>query len=286
MGKYNRKRSNRRGGRRPAKSGAKKTLKKSVTEIVKSVVQKRAETKYVMTCPRSLGGSVLNSFTGFTQAITGTNEIYNLIPFIAEGNASHQREGDSIRPLSLTLKGRVVLDNRVSDSVGIFVHIYLLTAKCCKSLEAAGTAANVIQISRLLDNGDSTKASFTGSYFNSQLAINRDEFNVIKHDVIHLVKGGGNYNSYPGGGSNLPVASPYPTGQNGRNFSYKIPCPDVLKYTTIGGLSGGPAQAPHNYYPFMVVGWTYDDSYADQVGNSSTMVNIEAMSHLYFQDPQ
>jgi len=261
------------------KATVSKPVRKAITTVIKQHERATSELKYVLGFPASLGGSVLNSYQGFSQAITNSNELYKLIPNTSQGDASHQRDGDVINPTSLVVKGRVVLNNRIGYSAGVFVHVYILTSKACKSWEAAGNSPDTVPISRLLNNGDSTKTTFTGSFFNSMLKVNEDDFNIIKHDIIHLVKGVDNYNA----AQNLSTSAfPYPTGQNGRSFSYRIPLPKKLIYSNIQGVA---TNQPNNTLPFMVIGWTWDDSYGDTISNFTDLVQVEAQSHMYFRDP-
>jgi len=265
--------------RRQRRAAVPKPTRKVITKVIKQHERATSELKYVIGFPTSLGGSVTNSYTNFTQAISNSNELFNLIPNVSPGDLSHQRDGDVINPTSLVVKGRVVLNNTYSYSAGIFFHIYILTSKACKSWVAAGQAVDTVPISRLLNNGDSTKTTFTGSFFNSMLKVNEDEFNIIKHDVFHLVKGMDNYNAAANLGQS---AFPFPTGQNGRSFSYRIPLPKKLIYTNVQGV---PSVQPNNTLPFMVCGWTFDDQLGDTISNYVDLVKLQAQSHLYFRDP-
>lgn len=263
-----------------------KAFKKAVTTIVKAVEKRRAETKFNVSYPISIGGNALNTFQGFSSAITSSNEVYSLIPAVLQGSQSHQREGDYITPLSLTIKGRVSIQDRVSSSTDINVFMFFLTAKACKSLYTAGLTSQAIPTSRLLDTGQDTKVPFDGSFYTSMLPINKEEFNVIKVLKFRLSKSTGTHNQVALGAIGVfpDIATSAPPSTFARDFSVKIPVPAKYSYTNAsGGVS--PQNAPSNHYPFMVCGWTYADGSGDTIPNS-TIVQIEAQSHLYFQDPQ
>jgi len=258
---------------------------KNLTRIIKKVIRKDAETKYVMEAPLNIGGGSLNSFTGFSQAITSVNEVYKILPSIQLGSNSHTREGDVITPLSCTFKGRISLNARSIASCGVYVHMYILTAKQCKSWNSAKNTAsnNVIPVDRLLDDGQGNKVGFIGQAYGSMYKVNNDEFNVIRHFVFHLTKGSGNYNALGSGGSSNESAGPYTPGENTKDFSVKIPLPKKFQYSS---SQVAVTTDPVNYFPFMVCGWTWDDNYGNDVSITTTLVNIQAQTHLYFQDPQ
>jgi len=264
---------------------ASKAAKKAITAIVRQVNKKDAETKFIIQSPVSLGGSTLNTFTGFSSGITTSNECYKLIPTILQGSDSFQREGDAITPLSLTVKGRISLQDRLTASADIIVHLYFLTCKAVKSLVTAGKALQVVPTSRLLDNGTGSKVAFDGTCYTSMYPVNKEEFNVIKHLKIRLSKSSGIHNFVglvPGSWDSIATTAPPST--YARDFSVKIPLPAKLTYSNTDPTT--QSNDPSNYYPFMVAGWTFADASGDTASVSTTYVNIEAQSHLYFQDPQ
>jgi len=245
---------------RRSKSKAPKSFAKRVAKIVKKTIRKDAETKYVMQAPLDVGGGSLNSFTGFSQAITSVSEVYKILPSVQIGSSSFTREGDLITPLSCTFKGRVALNARSLTSCGVYVHMYILTAKQCKSWNAIKNTASpfVIPVDRLLDDGQGNKVSFIGEAYGSMYKVNTDEFNVIKHKVFHLTKGAGNYNALGSGGSSNESAGPYTPGENTKDFTVRIPLPKKLQYSS---SQVAVTTDPVNYFPFMVCGWTWDDNF-------------------------
>jgi len=276
--------------KRKAKKYAKKYAKKSVTKskkaltkFVKNVIRKDAETKYVMEAPLNVGGGSLNSFTGFSSAITSSNEVYKILPTIQIGSNSHTREGDIITPLSCTFKGRVCLNARSLTSCGVYVYMYILTSKQCKSWNNAKLVAQAIPTSRLLDDGQGNKVQFIGQAYNAMYKVNTDEFNIIKVLRFHLTKGAGNYNALGSVGASNESASPYTPGENTKDFSVRIPLPAKLQYSS---STVAVTTDPVNSLPFMVCGWCWDDNFGNDASNTTTLVNIQAQTHLYFQDPQ
>jgi len=271
-------------GRRYKK--AKTTLGKNFTKAVKAVVrrvnEKDAETKLVIDYPTSLGGSTLNQFVGFSQAITSSNEAYRLIPKVNQGSETFQREGNSITPKSLTLKLRCSLDARYMGAGGVNVHVFILTAKGVKSWIAAGQNVNAIPITRLLDDGQGNQAQFTGSAFNAWYPVNKNEFTVLHHKVLKLSKGYGDYQAMASG-TLADSAYPFPNHQHTADYNCRIPIPAKFTYAD---NESGVVENPTNYCPFLVIGYTFDDNFGETITNAFEVVKVMGQTHLYFQDPQ
>jgi len=226
------------------------------------------ETKVAVASPYNSSSGDLNSFVSFSQAITGTGELYALIPPITQGTDDHQRIGDQISPVSLTVKGTVALNPELISSTIITADVYFLTSKQVKSELVYG---GVPITSMFIDSGGGL-ASYDGTVRNTQLPLNQDDFTLIKHKRFKFEKPiqiPNNYQQAGTGVDSLAVMA--------KTFSVKIPLPKTLKYATAAN------SVPQNAYPFMVVGWHFGDANGMSVGNSRD-IGVTAKSTLYYKD--
>lgn len=212
--------------------------------------------------------SVLNTFVGFNGPISSTSEIYSLIPQIAQGTGDHQRIGNRIQPVSLTVRGICSLQSNSRTSQRCVVDIYFLTSKLIK----AEIDKSSILIDKLLNLGNGTNTFYNGTTLNAMLPVNTSEFTLLKHKRIILGKNKDSPNSYADTSEPQVAACSY-----ARSWATKIKMPKNLTYQTDSNLS------PCTYLPFMVIGWNYGDNNG---GSAPSLpgVFVQAQSHLYFKD--
>jgi len=251
--------------------------KEAVTTIVKSVLNRNSETKYTSNPLTNYQFSTdLKDWTGFNARISSTGEIYSLIPpVIQSAGSSSTRVGDEIIPTKLRVKMTFGFPYNQPTS-DIIVHTYFLT---CKSVKQAGNYS-AVPITQLLDKGDGTNTSFDGSLYNSQFPVNKDSFSVLAHKQIRLTKSSGLNNSYIQAGSNLAEqVCPNPAQYKSITKDFKLP---KLKYQNDTDVY------PQNSFPFVVVGWTYADTYNSTTTNlpslSNVNLNVQGQSQLWFKD--
>lgn len=283
----------RRRHRRPARRHVpkKRATKKTFVKKVLAVVNKHQETKYCAVNTQTVNyvygmtGSILDNFansgsgigtTAFTANISSTAEIYALLPPIQEGPDSWNRIGDYIAPV----KARIDLDLLVrgdpnANTFDYMVHVFLLTSKSVKNL-ANYTA---IPITFLLDNGQGSAAPFDGTAKNSQMPIDRKEFNVIHHKKIRLctpqgLNNGGNIVS-----TNGMAAVTAGNGMNGYGrLSLSWKPPKKLSYNL------GSDEYPTNYAPFLCIGWVQNSQLANSTPDTITTCMVTARTHLWYKD--
>lgn len=249
----------------------------SVSQIVRAVLNKNAESKYTSNPLTGYQYSTdLKDWTGFNARISTTGEIYSLIPpVIQSGGGSSTRIGDEITPTKLRVKMAFGFPYNQPTS-DVIVHTYFLT---CKSVKSASNYS-AVPILQLLDSGDGTNQSFNGCLYNSQLPVNKDAFSVLGYNQFRLTKSSGLNNSYVQAGSNLAEqTSPNTAQYKTLTRTFDLP---KLKYQNDTDVY------PQNSFPFVVVGWTYADTYNSTTGNlpSTSNVNllVQGQSQLWFKD--
>lgn len=245
---------------------------KALTAAVNQIIKKNEETKFVLDAPWK-ASSTLAAFTDFTTAITGTGEIYALIPRVGQGTDDHQRIGNDIRPTSLKATFTASLNTRMIASAYVDVDFYFLTSKQIKS------QANVssVPILRLLNQGDGTNVGYSGTSYVSHFPVNKSEFTLIKKKTVRLYKTQDCPNAQAIGSGVLNT-----TGSGRLNyfqtFSIKIPLPKVLRYEKASVI------APENYFPFVVAGWHYPDDNGGVVSGNTNDVRIQGQVQMYYKD--
>ena len=236
------------------------------------MINRKEETQYVVNAPVSAGGATnLGAYVAFTSGITSTNECYNLIPQVPQGNDDFQRKGSQIQPVSLTVKGNVTLRSTNLASESMYVDIYFLTAKAVK--DQANQAQ--IPIGQLLNYGNGTNGPYSGTSYIAASPINKSQFVQLRHLRIKLQKGQNDPNAaLTGSGAALSSTDAF---SYNKTFSVSIPLPAKFLYQAAADIY------PSNYYPFMVVGFHG----TDQTGDTAPInprVLVQAQSQLYYKD--
>jgi len=243
----------------------------------------------------------------FSTQIDSTNEIYSLLPNVLQGIDSTQRIGQSICPISLKCSLALQLvqpsnkvwtptENGSNPALGtvtsypedIIVHVYFLT---CKAVKFVGNFS-AVPITNLLAYNGTNPVQFSGSWWDAELPVNKELFNVIKHYRVRLYKGAA-WQSYVANGEDFPSSASVPTQlwtdgyANGSNNIVKIdtmiPCPKKLNYRE--GATDAWANQPEDYFPFMVAGWTRNQyPLNNTVANSVYPVAISGRTYFKWTD--
>jgi len=232
-----------------------------------------AETKYRAEPLRNgSGASILNQWTAFSTAITGTGELYSCMPRVSQGTDDHQRIGNRLTPKSCRVKLDMVIgtwdDN---SSFDLTVHVFFLT---CPQVRAWANYT-AIPITTMLNNGDGTNVSFDGTVLHGQHPINNAEFKVIKHKTFRMVKGFGKAMSTTSASAGATDAVIAPSAQYWR-LNQKIPLPKALKYETAG------QEYPTNAAPFMCIGFTRNNE--DPRGVSNHFIYAQGQTQMLYKD--
>lgn len=239
---------------------------------VTSAIARAQETKLKIAAPFNYNsGATLEDFTQFSTAITGTGELYGLIPPVTVGDDDFQRVGNQIQPTSLTVKIQCALGALASSSV--FVDFWFLHSKNIK--DAKHTAQVAIQ--KLLNDGGGQNVPYDGTSYTSMLPLNKTEFTMITHKRILLKKPYGDPQGlYSGAGA--PPNSVYTVAPNTKSFSVTIKLPKKLTYEQKTDY------VPSNTFPFMAVGFFASDQFGGTALTPTLPIYVQAQSHLYYKD--
>lgn len=228
----------------------------------------------VYSTPSSFGtaGGPLTTDVRFNQYISGQEDIYRILPNVAQGLNQDQRIANQIEPKSLLLKLAVQLvqpskevfgelspgGNTYSYPENITCHIFILRSR---QVDDPALVVNIpIDQLMMIGPGMGTKP-FDGSYWNSRLAVNTNQFTAIKHIKLHLRKGSSWYsyvNNCNVNGTSIPAQLPQDGAYSSpdqalKEFNIRIPVPKKLIYTN------ETFEQPKNFFPFMAVGWTKNE---------------------------
>jgi len=204
--------------------------------------------------------------------MTGTGEIYSLIPRISQGTDDHNRIGAEIQPTYLKATFIASLNTRMIASDYVDVDFYFLTSKQIKTQASVAS----VPILRLLNQGDGTNVNYNGTSYVSMYPVNTSEFTLIKKKTVRLFKTQDNPN-YQANGSGTSMAGAGRT-HHYQQFSVKIPLPKKLRYEKAASVS------PENYFPFVVAGWHYPDDNGGSISGATNDVRIQGQIQMYFKD--
>lgn len=239
---------------------------------VTSAIKRAQETKLKIAAPVNYNsGNTLEDFTQFSTAITGTSELYMLIPPVTIGDDDYQRIGNQIQPTSLNVKIQCALGALASSSV--YVDFWFLHSKNIKD----GRQTAQLPIQKLLNDGNGQNVGYDGTSYTSMLPLNKAEFSLIKRVRILLKKPYGDPQGlYSGAGA--PPNSVYSLAANTKEFSVKIPLPKKLTYEQRTDY------VPTNVFPFMAVGFTAADQFGGTALTPTLPIYVQAQSQLYYKD--
>lgn len=220
------------------------------------------ETKYITYTP-------INN-VAHNSTITG-GDFYRVLPHIAMGDASFQRVGDKVRPVSLAVRGHVAINrDRIDDTRAIMVRILILQLKQCHSYPQAQAywPSNYNNLLKQNDELGTENIPFSGNANELYLPVNREMFDVLGERFIKL-------SQIAASGTAVEAA---PVNSIAKNFNIKIKrVPKTLMYSAAGQTE------PTNFAPFMVFGYSYMDGHAPDTG-AFTGLEVNAQAHLYYKD--
>jgi len=218
---------------------------------VRAIVRKEADTKFVaQSIQRPDGGSVLNTYTGFSSAINTVNEIYACLPEVPVGasTTSFTRQGDRISPIRCYIDLNIVATSaNAIGAVDKMVHVFVLTSKSVKSLDNY----TAIPITELLDIGNGTNGPFNGASMSQTLPVNSKEFNVLHHKSFRMTKGMGLANT------SIQTSAVITPSSSFRRVRLNVKLPKTLVY------GNDSTSYPTNSAPFLVIGYTSCDQNGD-----------------------
>lgn len=139
------------------------------TRAVRNVISRQAETKFIV--------DPFQSYNIQSGAPTSAFAL-NVIPNIAQGSDSHQREGEKLTAMYLKIKG--IVRYRSDNLLNQFVNIYVIESK--RNRNGNARLDSDVQILRT-NNG---QTALTGTHENSLLPIDTDYFRVVKRLKLKL----------------------------------------------------------------------------------------------------
>lgn len=254
------------GARRVAKPRtAPVKTKKAQVALIKSVIASESETKYRS---ETTGNQLSNSQIG-------SADIIRLLPKLlqdqGEGRA-YERMATKVTPKKLRAHCHVSFAPDLNRSMAIEVHYFVLTAKQYKNMN--GVLGLALQ--NLLRTGDQNLFfHFDGNVDVAMLPVNTTEYNVIKRGKFKLSKNTGLLQDSTTTG-NEPLGGPV-----SKSFSVTIPTPAKLVYEQ-DDQSPRQINYPNNFAPFIVFGYTHQDTSIPDFLN--TDIKVVVRPELWYDD--
>lgn len=253
--------------RADAKAYAKKApvTKTQAVRLIKNVIARETETKF-----RSETTGAFTSNSAITSA-----DIVRLLPKLVQdegdGNA-YQRLATKVTPRSLKAHLHVSVSPDVNRSLAITVHYFVLTSKSQKNINSVLG----LTLANLLRTGDPNMYfNFDGNVDNAMLPVNTTEYNVIKRGKFNLAKNTGLLQDSTTAG-NQPLGGPV-----SKDWTITIPTPAKLIYDQ-DNQSPRTINYPNNFAPFIVFGYTHQDTSVPDYTNQD--IKVVVRPELWYDD--
>lgn len=221
-----------------------KARKANFTKAVKAVISSQIEDK---TAFMSSGSSLIMCNSG----ISGSGDMQQVLPGIAQGSGSSNRIGDLIKGKRLKITGFVRLQPNTEtleyqQTTQVMVRLMILTIKIRNGAlaDALGASPN---LAYLLKKGGTT-SSFDGNLPDINAPINTDVFTVLAERKFYLSQ---SLLVQPGAAGISTMATDQRDAV--KFFNINIPIKKILRFDS--GVSSGTQ--PTNFAPFLCVGYTF-----------------------------
>jgi hypothetical protein len=256
--------------RRPArKSNKVARVSKPLKNAINQIVNGSQETKYrALSLRRPDGGNILSNFTGFTSGITGTSEIYSLLPTLSEGAGSFQRNGVIVFPKKLRVTLNICSTQNNLKNADYMVYAFFLHSVAVKDL-ANYTA---IPITSLLEDGAGGHTQFDGTSLTSLYKVNNESYRVIR-----VIKKRIMFN-VPQVTSGIVGSVDQDPSQDHHAVTLDVPLPKKFVYAT------ETSSYPNNFAPFMVLGFIDNTWNGDNAPGITESVQVQGRSELWYKD--
>jgi len=306
--------------RRASKSGTRKASLakpsvKAVRRIATQVVKSQGETKQVSFWSGNAGGvSALGTWPPAAYAWSAQNQliannssdIHRLIPRVFQGDTETQRNGRTIKPVSLTVRGVVGINPTLNIQGGVPVSgfpmditavVYVLSHVSLKNYTDLSNNNNFNQLLQTGDQGNldaagrevvtrTSTSQFGGVIHCAQMAVDKAHYKLIKKKTFRLLNDGqlapGNQTQTPQNVlvQNTPLL-------RARPFSFNLTkhIPKILKYAEI---NEGLATQPNNIYDptntaiFMCVGFYMNDG--SVLNQAQSLIGLQYVADLKYKD--
>jgi len=188
-------------------------------------------------------------------------DLVPIVPEIASGTDGSSRLGDRVKPLRLTVKGIVSVDEN-PDIRPYYVRIIMASQKDVKVGSAVGTATDPAHLLRTAIPGAS-EIPFSGNREELNYYVNDNKFKVY-YDKQFLV-------------TPSTVASGQP--QKGSQFKFSKTFKSLPSHFS---FDEGNGNWVNNFAPFFAIGYAYADGGAPDT--VVTRINCEAYARLTYED--
>lgn len=231
----------------------KDTLKAQVLTVAK-----RATARAI---PNRVIGWNVESIIDHNCAISNA-DCYPLVQQISLGDEIYERQGDRLKPKSLTVKGHIALnpDNN-PDTSAMYVRVIIAQQKTVRSV---GNYAN-LDTAHLLKPclAGAPEQPFNGNEIELAYPVNRDLFRVYMDKVFLITP--------------ASAASGNPRTGAQKKWSYRFKqMPSTLTFDQGGG------DYVNNFAPFVALGYAYAD--ANRIDTIATRIQHSVFSQLTFED--
>lgn len=243
------------GKRRPYK---KRQAKAGLKQTIQRMISKTQETKQ---CSISLPN------TAFNSGISSFNELYAVIPALAQGAGQTGRIGESVSPQKIVIRGYINYRANTQQSANeIIARLFCFQDKSVRSYDQRANVSVDV-----LDNGGSG-SQFTGTLANMCSPHNNDQMTFFADKRHTFFK--------PFGYTNNGVITTAITSMSSSLVYFftitltKKHLPAVLKYDG--------SDYPTNFCPWMCLG--YASAQDDAPDTVNTQINMAYTSTLYYKD--
>jgi len=246
----------------PAKAPVTKT---QTVKLIKNVIARETETKFRS---ETTGSQLSNS-----QITSG--DIIRLLPKLLQdegAGTAYQRLATKVSPRSLKAHCHVSFAPDLNRSMAIEVHYFVLTSKSQKNINSVLG----LTLANLLRTGDSSMYfPFDGNVDVAMLPVNTTEYNVIKRGSFKLSKNTGLLQDSTTAG-NQPLGGPVC-----KDWTINIPTPAKLVYEQ-DNASPRQVNYPNNFAPFIVFGYTHQDTSIPDFLNQD--IKVVVRPELWYDD--
>jgi len=254
------------GRKAPKRMAPKNTLVKLIKKVATQVEKKHLETKY-----RSqdlLDNQPIRN--GLKSGGTG-NDLLGVIPLLAQGPESWQRNGSRIEAQRLNVTCQLDFDPEFLENFDGWVKVFFLSHKSYKN------QADYEQITdkQLLDYGNGVTQDWDVVHpsYSAMLPVHNEQWSLLSSRVLRMSK---NVEKTTGSATN-----PYSTniGHSSHLLNFKLRCPKNLIYED--NAVNAPT-TPTNHGIYMAMVWWASDS--TQYDAETDVIRATVRSHLYYKD--
>lgn len=259
---------------KPTQAAMARSLTAPQKAEVKSIVARSDTNRYV-------AEQILNSrdggYVNFNSTIDSAADWYRCLPVIAQGTRSDQRTANRLKPVSTKLHFEFRFSTTDVQSRDIYVVMYILNPKFQKEYPSASVNSVLTsKYAEYLKLGNDTVVPFMGTWVNSTLPVQTNDFSVIKKKIIHLDQSSGD----PNGTGVIGEYSGSGLGKYSVSGSFHKTLTVNLKVPTLR-YSKNNDTIPNNYAPVWACGYYYANGTAPDTGGG--LLAVSCRSEMTFK---